>query len=286
MRYRPPKMPKKPRSNADMWVELDAATKRRWALLTELGPRMEAIARMTPFVAANTLLHGVQARMPAGIQWASYRQSLVLARVRTPANQLPTFAVHAKRRGRQETVEVDRNVIYVKPKRSYASAVPPEIRVLQRFSPWTAETLPFAPSPKRATLMVRRVSRREVQRVGEQREKDKPEWRKALADVGIRNESGQPPAVTKETKVVSDLAFNALRLEFGYGGTRATPHWRPALKETLNYVQSLFRRRSFFTGTLTDARSRLWRKWPPRVESSIKIETLRDFQNFQRRVRV
>lgn len=197
------------------------------------------------------------------------------------------YAVHGEPRATQnQNIETERHVIYVRPKRSFAAPVPPEVRLLHKYSPWTAETLPFSPKRNEAVLVLRRVSRREVQRVTAQRQKDQPEWRKQLEAAGVRNVNLTKKPVEVKTKVINDLGFDALRLEFGYGGAKATPHWRPSLYAALEYVKSLIRRRSLFSNALTNARSFSWRKWPPRVESSIKFDAIRDFDKFQRRVAV
>jgi hypothetical protein len=158
--------------------------------------------------------------------------------------------------------------------------------VLARFSPWTSSTLPFSPKKNEAVIIVRRVTMREVQHIARQRTKDQPEWRKLLEGAGVRNVNITKTAPELKTKVVSDLYFDALRLEFGAGGAKAEPHWRPAIRDAVHFVSRLVKQRSLFTKALTSPTDRAWRKWPPRAETAIKIEALKNISKFAKRLKV
>lgn len=286
-RFKLPKFPK-PKSGALGWVKLDGPeSERTWSLVSQLQDRSAAVIKMTPFIAAHETFLSVMSGIPAGPKWNRYRNSLRFVRFGSAKSESPIFGVYAVAKP-LETREIDtvRSVLYVKPKKHFTDRVRPEIRVLARFSPWTSATLPFSPKKNEAVIIVRRVTMREVQHIARQREKDRPEWRKLLEAAGVRNINVTKEAPELKTKVVSDLYFDALRLEFGAGGAKAEPHWRPAIRDALNLVSRLVRHRSLFTKALTDPKDRAWRKWPPRAETAIKIESLKSISKFAKRLKV
>ncbi len=282
-----PKRFPRPNSKAAFSVSLDKPTQKRWKLFGELKARSEAVTRMTPFLAAQETFRGVQARIPGGPTWSAYRRQLQFVRVGSKSAENPIFAVYEHARASVDReLDVDRTVLYVKPKKNSFGPVKPEVRILHKFGPWTLDTLPLTPKRNEAVVVVRKVSKREIQRIKLDREKDSAECRKALEEAGVRNVRAAPAKPELNTKVLRDTAFEALRLEFGFGGVKPVPHWRPAINDALQYVQKLYRKKSIFSDAMTKVGYSAWRKWPLRAESSIKIGSLGEFSKFQKRLHI
>lgn len=287
MRKELPKKFPKPKQGSAMWVDLDVSTRRRWSLFPELPKRLHAVMKMVPFIAASETYLNLMDYIPGGPRWASYRNSLSVTRFGGAKAPFPTFGVYSHpTRLRDREIDSERSVLYVRPKKNFAAPVRPEVQILHKFSPWTMGTLPFSPKRNEAVLVVRRVSKREVQHIAKQRLKDQPEWRKLLEKAGAKNVNLNKTPPELKTKIIHDLAFDALRLELGYGGAKAVPHWRPSIYMALNYIRRLFKSKSVLSTAITNPRSYSWRKWPPRAESSIKIDALKSIQKFQKRMHV
>lgn len=287
VRGRKSALPKKFPHGSDDWIDLDLKSKRSWDALTDMPERIDAVTRMTPYIAAAETYWGLMSRVPGGPRYGGYRKSLKLVRVGPKRQRFGDFAVVGTPKNlKDRSIDSARNVIYVRPKKTFTAPVSKAVRVLHKFSPWTMETLPFSPRKNEAVLVLRRVSKREVQSITRQRNKDRPEWRKQLEAAGIRNiRVGEKPPELK-TSVVQDLGFDALRLEFGYGGIKPVPHWRPAISESLQLIKRLYKQRGLFSKTLTDPKFKAWRKWPPRTESTIKSGDLRAIRKFQKRLQI
>lgn len=268
-------------------VQMSQKSVRALKVALDQRARAQAVMLMTHYIMADQTYYGVLERIPAGPQWSSYRKSIRLARFGSQRSPR-AYAVYAEPSARSQSFDTARTVLYVKPKKNFMGKISKEVLVLAKYSPWTAETLPFSPKKNEAVIVTRKVTKQEMLAVTTQREKDRTKWRKELSDAGVRNINltKKPPEL--KTQVVQDLTFDALRLEFGYGGARAVPHWRPSAREAMRFAKRLFRggRRTIFSKALTDPNYRAWRKWPPRVESSIKIGTLKRVAKFTKRLKI
>ena len=251
----------------------------------EMKARANAVQRMALYILADQTYFGVTARIPAGPKYSAYRKSIQLARF-GPQKAPKAYAVFAEPKATNRAFDTAKTVMYVRPKKNFQGKIRKEVLVLAKYSPWTAETLPFSPLKNEAVIVTRKVTKHEMQAVSKQREGDRPEWRRALTEAGMHHINQTKKLPELKTAIVQDLAFDALRLEFGYGGAKAVPHWRPAAHEAFGYIKRLLKGRSIFSKALTDPNYRAWRKWPPRVESSIKIGTLKGLRKFSKRLRV
>ena len=247
--------------------------------------RARAVMRMSTFITADQTFWGVTARIPGGPKWSQYRKQIQLARFGSEKTA-KSYAVYAEPKAHNKAFDTARTVMYVRPKKNFMGKIRKEVLVLAKYSPWTAETLPFSPLKNEAIIVIRKVSKHEMQAITKARERDRHDWHLELTEAGVRNVNQTKKLPELKTQVVQDLAFDALRLEFGYGGTKASPHWRPAAHEAMQHTKRLFKGRSMFSKALTDPNFHSWRKWPPRVESSIKIDTLKSIQKFSKRLRV
>lgn len=241
-----------------------------------LNLRLKAIKRYVTHYAAQQMLEAVKSKIPNGKQYAAYRDSLYLAQSGLPSS--PVFSVAANI-PRQEEIQKDTDILYIKPARKRGK-VATEVAILMKYQPWTKDTLPFDVTPSQGKLLFRRVSAREVGAIAKAREADKPKWQQELSQIGIRPEP-KKDRVPASTKATPDMAYLALRLEFGLGGTRAVAHWRPAIVTVRQRVTSMFKS-GLLAKALLDWKNDDWRSWrnlsAPVVPSN-KVADYRDFED-------
>jgi hypothetical protein len=114
---------------------------------------------------------------------------------------------------------------------------PAWVNVMRKYHPWPAGLVPAKARKGTAKVISRRVSSREIQSISSKFYKNKSSIESELRGAGlggaeIGNKGGDG------TQVVDDIAYLALRAEFGMipGGK---PHWRPALKNMQGKLKSL-----------------------------------------------
>jgi hypothetical protein len=106
------------------------------------------------------------------------------------------------------------------------------VRVLGRYQPWPPYMVPTMPGRRDAQVIARRVTREEVQRLEERIRRNRRRIESELRNSGLRGASIRVDQRSgSSVEVVDDVSYAVLRSEYGYGGP-ATPHWRPAMKET------------------------------------------------------
>ena len=113
------------------------------------------------------------------------------------------------------------------------------LEMLAELSPWPAAAMPFVPDKTDARLVSRAVSEQEYRARVDQMIDDK-DSRETLAKLGLVGKT-VPRSVAvrkllsrrllKSIEVEEDLAWKALRVEFGIGDEPHVQHWRPALKK-------------------------------------------------------
>lgn len=96
----------------------------------------------------------------------------------------------------------------------YLFGVDPNI---SRSNPWTISSMPAQP-PAGASMLARRISRREAARIERRKQKE------GVVPAGLSEISGA---------IRRDVEFEALRYEFGLAGFPAVAHWRPALGKVM-----------------------------------------------------
>lgn len=267
---------------------LGAQSQRNWEFYGTLPERVRQTMPWLVYLTAERIHAGLLERIPAGKAWGTYRSLLKVVRVGPKGWKGGAHAIIAKPKPlKDQAVDSGRTVLYVRPKRNRAVPIGKEVQVLEKHNPWTMETLPFSPKRNEAILITRRVSRGEVRRVTAKRKDDKPAWSAELAKLGVRHVRKDTVPPELKTRTVQDVAFEALRLEFGYGGVRAVPHWRPSVKEALMSLQEEWRRSASgpVSGMVSNPKNSRWKKAVPKVPS-IRIADLKRLDWFQKRLKL
>jgi hypothetical protein len=230
----------------------------------------------------------VSERIPTKDDYATYASSMEVVKVAgVRPEEGVAYAIRVKPKARRvRQVDSKKVVLYIRPRRRLAR-VPPQIEVLEKYNPWTLDTLPFMPKKREALVIMRRVNGREVTKIGEQRKRDKPQWRKELTRVGAPPaKAAHKPKLGRHTKALPDVAFEALRLEFGLG-VQPRPHWRPALHQFLpGGFRSMLRKMPGLQAALTNPKFSGWRKGPPKTRNRIRVQDAMSFVPFERKLNV
>lgn len=135
-------------------------------------------------------------------------------------------------------------VLYVRPLKRKQGRWSKIVRILNKYGPFTMDTLPVLVDKRMAKVVYRKVSEQEVDRVYEQNKRDMDKLAKELALFGVKVDKSK--ILSKEFDVVSDMAFRVIRKEFGIG-VKKVPHWRPGLRKTKS--------KGIIDGILNDVRS-------------------------------
>lgn len=265
-------------------ITMDAQSKRSLRVLPSLAARVRMLQRWTVYLLAEQVRKQVLEGIPKDRSLQSYRRSLKTARL---LSRHQAFAVYSdgKAAGVSE-VDPACTVVFVRVRRKGLSRPPPQVLILQRYSPWTLDTIPFVPTAKEARVVSREVTAPIVRAVAEARQKDEPQWRAELDRAGSRvSRSDRVPLPKTPGKPLPDVAFAGLRLEFGMGGARAQPHWSPAMRSApKGLLRAALHRRTDVVKLLSDPASGSWRRLIPHLPPLRPSEAAK-FKHFQQRIR-
>jgi len=250
------------------------ANKQAAQFVKQLESRFKEVGKQLAYQSALFVLEEVQRRLPRG----PYRDSLQLVDVGDG-----TYAIQAKSTTQKVSdVDAESTVLYVRAKSRRVLRLHPEIGVLAKHSPWTMGTLPFFPSRRYAKVISRKVRRSELENVVEDRKKDRPVWKAELENLGVRPDVKL--VIPPKAQVVPDVAFEALRIEFGLGGKRSRAHWRPALQALARKgIPSMLSSRSPILYPVTSFRYPMG-MFP--VDGTISVSDAEKFAEFQKRLNV
>jgi hypothetical protein len=243
-----------------------------------------AMAQVT-HASAQSLHAALKAGFPKSMNGA--RAALRLGRVSTGKDSV-AYGVYLDSAGMQSKkarkVDPAVNVFYIRPKKGRMVRVPEKIRILQQFSPWTMDSMPFFPSKREGSVITRKVSEKEMTKVRALREQDRTKWAPLLAKEGIHVSKATKVKLPPRAEVVEDVAFRALRLEFGGGDQSAKPIWRPTIRSLAkNVVRSMLAGSA--ASALSDPQFRGFQA-VPKAEIDLSENGLSGYKEFVKRLRV
>lgn len=263
------------------WDHSDKKSEDTLRLLNSWGKRINKFAHMFARKSAEHILEQLLEKIPKGPEYKEYRDSLRVSRVR--GSKLPAWSVGVTRKQRRlREKDTETTQLLVKPKRGGITRNP-AIAVLVKHNPWTMSTLPLKPEASDAVLISRKVTKKELQQVEEAKKASQAEWTRELSEIGIRVDLKATQKLLQGAKAVSDVGFDALRMEFGVKNTQAKAHWRPAMHEFRSHgLKRLMHWRSF-KDVFTKVRYTGWRQWPGRAPT-ISMSEAKTYNKFAKRV--
>ena len=205
-----------------------------YALLDEWEERTQAVVVALPRMVAEDVLKEIKGNAPEDIK--GYPDLLTIMSIPKSRDWsifgiLPESSAGGQR---LEAVDVQRTVLYVRPKLVKGMASPAAV-VLERKNPWTMDTLPYEPKLREASLISRRVTEHEVKVIENQRLKDRQEVENELLGLGVQLRSKAKVLISR--RVTRDLAWEILRREFGIPPMRGKAHWRPAVAKWKQFAE-------------------------------------------------
>ncbi len=269
-------------------IKRDAKNKAVERMMREWPARIASMRAMVPYLSAQYVHEHILSKIPRKAEYKAYRMGLALGRVTGLPAEEPAYAVYIDLKNRLvRKVKVFATIVSVRPRKKLAT-VKPEIKVLEKWSPWTWETLPFKPSRSDAVLVQRKATRAQVSEVTQKRHKQRSQWQRELDKCGIRDiKKDKRLKFRKEARVLPDTAFDAIRLEFGMQGSKARPAWKPALSRLVHQgVHSFIKQKRYFVFPLTRPSDKIWKKHPPRINKKVSAAELKKYQGFQKKLAV
>lgn len=268
-----------------MKIEVDTAQfEEAYALVKQWQDRARAVRRQFLYRAAQGVHEDVLGFLPSDRK--ELRHSLKMQKIRGLPDSVDGYLIRSVPKGRAVAKsEVETTVIYVATKDHLMRAAPEATIILEEYSPWTLETLPYAPDTKTADVISRRVSPREVTRVRLMRNRDRPAWRRRMVKEGIKMAGAGLAPRPRGMEAIPDTAFESLRLEFGLGGEPSKPHWRKAiLKLALRGGAGMIARKREFARAMTSLTFTSWQRWPRRTTGFVTVTEARKYVPFQKRL--
>ncbi len=247
--------------------------------MRELIDRQKAAMKLLPRRAARVTLDAVKKGIPPEKEWDAYRHSLDVYELAGTGKIYEVGVVSRPEKTQLKVIDTYSTVLYIQP-RGRGSEISEAALLLQRYEPWSHSTLPYEPSPKEAEVIARRVSPREVKAVESRLKSVTGSIERELARLGVRLR--KLPRTALGRKVKMDLAFMALRLEFGFAGFPHTPHWRPILRRIVKNPRLTLTNK--IERTMTDPKYGGWKGQhilPEMPESLVD-----NFNEFQSRISV
>jgi hypothetical protein len=253
-------------------------------LVSEWKDRTAAIKKKVARDAAEEYLEMVKKRIPSGNAYKTYKDSLEVFQI--GGNPLGYgIRTNPKATGVKK-IDLPVSVFFVQRARGATKKrASKAIKILEEFSPWTAETLPFMPKRTEAVVVIRKVRERDAKYIGNLRKRDRRQWEPRLSKAGVRVERNKKKLFSKSTKAVPDVAMTGASLEFGYGSQKAVPHWRPALRELAALKLKTVIRKESIRAALLDLNYKKWQQWGSGADYPIlEKKELRQFEGFVKKV--
>jgi len=261
-------------------LKADKGYRESMELIEQWPDRTRSLLSSVPHRSAEEVLEEVKDAIPNRRDWRAYRKSLRVVQVRGLPDDEAAWAIRSRPKAKKiRRVDARETVLYVRPRRRQRPT-PEAISILARHSPWPVDEIPFFPKRSEATIVSRKVSRREVMFVKRTRRRDARQWKAEIEREGIRGVGKRKKKDMPDAVAVPDLAFQAIRLEFGRGGQRGKPHWRPVLRAFRTRFFNFAKRQREWRETMTDLGYRGWKKKPS--APTISLSQARSYRRFQR----
>jgi len=248
-----------------------------WKVIDRLVDRVEAVIRELPIDVAKMVLAELMKTAPGDID--GYPDMLVLRsfRERSYASVTGIVAPESAYRYSLRMKDVGDTVLYVKPT-VVNGQVDAGAAVLEKYNPWTMETLPYTPTTRQARIVSRKATKGEVARVVIDLKAKLSSILEELKNAGVKDPK-RAHQVLLGRKVTRDIGFEVVRREFGIG-ERHSAHWRPAITMARKMFVTQLMKKKYVRWLAVPSETR-WRR-----HTSLKLEnrSIRYYERFQKLV--
>jgi len=197
--------------------------------MMEMPDRMKAAQRVIVQTFARKVQEKVMKMAPINDpDLQNYAQDLKLHKV------LGRDSYSILYRGKPEpsmTKDPKSTVLYVKEVFKSVGRWSDIFKVLGDYGPFSIDSWPMKIPKERAYVIYRTASESEVNEIKQKNKRESKELIVKIAKLGIRLNEKDFKVNIKDVGVTQDMAYTVIRKEFGLGGVKAAPHWKPAIRE-------------------------------------------------------
>lgn len=266
-------------------IKILSETNKTMDLLKDIPNRTTYFKKAILFYASQKLKELVVSNIVPSKDTNDYIESIQQAFISTANNKESSYAVMVNPKARKiKKVQTDRTLLYIKPIKK-AGKSDPKVLILERFGPWTLDTLPFMPDKRIADIVTKKVNENDVRKISQARTKDAPIWKRELQKVGAKLPSDSNKLVSiNSRKSIPDVAFESLRMEFGLDGNESSSHWRRAVSELVSSALLSIMQSKKLDRFLNDSDFKDYKTMIPGVPFRITPSEARSLAVFQRKL--
>jgi hypothetical protein len=177
---------------------------------------------------AEYLAERIKDALPSTPRWDRYSEALRVVQIATGRDSVAAYGVVAALPVRRITsADAPSALLYVRA-RPRKDITDPAVAVLQKYSPWTWDTIPVPPARGQTTVKVRTVRADEAEEVRALRLQQRREWSAELSAVGVNPQINRRKGVSA-VDGTDDVAYTVMQAEMGMS-SEVPPHWRPAIR--------------------------------------------------------
>jgi hypothetical protein len=237
----------------------------------EKGDRLKSAMLFYGYQSADRYLELIKEKLPATADLKDYRNALEKF-----SDGLGAYGVRlVPLRGKSQKIEGKSSIIYIRPKPG-KKIRKKDLKILEKFGPWTLETIPFMPSQKEAVILIKKVGSKIVTQVYKKNKADLGSYQRKLSSV----QGPKPTDKTVKGKVTTDMTEFGMAVEFGRNGQKPFPHWRPALRALAGqYEQNQITSMDEFNKTMSDPKYSDWEHYQP---GNAKIATTEEIESYKK----
>lgn len=255
-------------------------------LAKEWPERMTNVAAMISFLAADYTKRSLQDRLGQDPSLRSYKDALDVSQVKGLKKGESAYSVHLNTNAPAvRKVAPKRTILEVRAVKRRTVATDPSALILERYSPWTLDTLPFKPDRKDAIVIMRKASAAAVMKVAAEKRRQQSRWSRELRRAGIRAADRQNQLSFPTEASIPNMAADALTTEFGLGKKRPNPAWRLSVQRLQREALPAFLKdQKHFVFPLTRPSDKVWKTWPPPTKRHISAAQAGRYSAFQNRL--
>jgi len=210
-----------------------------------------------------------------------YQKRLLVAEIRNKGGRAWwAIAARATTIGQTENYDPNTSILQVVPRYDIGKDDPIG-EILINFGPWTAETIPFVPSQRQASVVMKKATTQTVTEI----KRDNLANMAAIQGLMTKHELvfDTRNDVYRELKIVPDLEVEALRIEFGQAENSGA-HWRPAIRFAKTKAIDKLMNDKDLIAVMTDPKFKNYKN-KEHLTDFLNPSEVKALENFQRQLR-
>lgn len=175
---------------------------------------------------AQLLFDLVKNNLQASTETSDFINYLTIAATNT-SNELSYAVILDPKKTKVKTLKKESSLLTIKVKnKSYDKDR--KLLVLQKYSPWTLDTLPYMPDKRFAEIITKQAKETEVRAVKEAKKKEEYKWKRELEALGF---NFSKKIEFSNNTAVPDFITEAITKEVGLLSSGPSKQWSRALSE-------------------------------------------------------